>query len=117
MPPTFKVCPMIPIFSCSKQLNLDFLSFSEESYELVGEAEHIEKDVNDEDMDQDGIEMEASDMDMSKCWCWVAVVSERDETIPCCLFFLIIAGRIFQGASDEAKANLLQGKCRFVCVP
>nr|XP_029734220.1 modifier of mdg4 isoform X4 [Aedes albopictus] len=53
----------------------------EESYELVGEAEHIEKDVNDEDMDQDGIEMEASDMDMS---------------------------RIFQGASDEAKANLLQ---------
>ncbi|XP_062537259.1 longitudinals lacking protein, isoforms H/M/V-like isoform X3 [Armigeres subalbatus] len=53
----------------------------EESYELVGEAEHIEKDVGDEDMDQDGIEMEASDMDMS---------------------------RIFQGASDEAKANILQ---------
>lgn len=43
-----------------------FSIFTEESYELVGEAEHIEKDVNDEDMDQDGIEMEASDMDMSK---------------------------------------------------
>lgn len=61
----------------------------EESYELVGEAEHIEKDVNDEDMDQDGIEMEGSDMDMS---------------------------RIFQGASDEAKANLLQdAELRFRC--
>lgn len=62
----------------------------EESYELVGEAEHIDKDVNEEeDMDQDGIEMEASDMDMS---------------------------RIFQGASDETKANLLQdAELRFRC--
>lgn len=54
----------------------------EESYELVGE--NIEdKEVDEEDMNQDGIEMEASDMDMS---------------------------RIFQGATDEqTKANLLQG--------
>lgn len=52
----------------------------EESYELVGE--NIEdKDVDEEDMNQDGIEMEATEMDMS---------------------------RIFQGASDETKANLLQ---------
>lgn len=45
--------------------DLDIFS-AEESYELVGEAEHIDKDVDDEDMNQDNIEMEATEMDMSK---------------------------------------------------
>uniref|UniRef100_A0A1Q3G1E1 Putative transcription factor iia n=2 Tax=Culex tarsalis TaxID=7177 RepID=A0A1Q3G1E1_CULTA len=59
----------------------------EESYELV--AENMDDKDDEEDMNQEGIEMETSDMDMN---------------------------RIFQGASDEAKASLLQdAELRFRC--
>lgn len=69
---------------CSEGMNASNANnttyIQEESYELV--AENMDdKDVDEEDMNQDGIEMETSDMDMN---------------------------RIFQGASDEAKASLLQ---------
>lgn len=77
---------------CSEGMNASNANnttyIQEESYELV--AENMDdKDVDEEDMNQDGIEMETSDMDMN---------------------------RIFQGASDEAKASLLQdAELRFRC--
>ncbi|XP_055594616.1 longitudinals lacking protein, isoforms H/M/V-like isoform X3 [Uranotaenia lowii] len=69
---------------CGESINANANNTSyiqEESYELVGDQME-DKDDDEEDMNQESIEMEASDMDMS---------------------------RIFQGASDETKANLLQG--------
>ncbi|XP_055594615.1 longitudinals lacking protein, isoforms H/M/V-like isoform X2 [Uranotaenia lowii] len=68
---------------CGESINANANNTSyiqEESYELVGDQME-DKDDDEEDMNQESIEMEASDMDMS---------------------------RIFQGASDETKANLLQ---------